>query len=80
MNNIDEQELLRKIMFNKKLDEQFVPKILLEDVKQTLQEYIAENVYDYPNKYQKSKANIKPCSPNPVILHLLIGNFLKKNE
>lgn len=59
MNNIDEQELLRKIMFNKKLDEQFVPKILLEDVKQTLQEYIAENVYDYPNKYQKSKANIK---------------------
>lgn len=58
-NNIDEQELLRKIMFNKKLDEQYVSKILLEDIKQTLQEYIAENVYDYPNKYQKSKANIK---------------------
>ena len=76
-NNIDEQELLRKIMFNKKLDEQFVPKILLEDAKQTLQEYIAENVYDYPNKYQKSKANIKiECYTDCINL---INDLLKKS-
>lgn len=76
-NNIDEQELLRKIMFNKKLDEQFVPKILLEDAKQTLQEYIAENVYDCPNKYQKSKANIKiECYTDCINL---INDLLKKS-
>lgn len=57
MNNITEKELLNKIIISNK--KQFVPKILLEDIKQTLQEYIAENVYDYPNRYQKSKANIK---------------------
>ena len=77
MNNIDEQELLRKIMFNKKLDEQFVPKILLEDVKQTLQEYIAENVYDYPNKYQKTNANIKiECYTDCINL---LNDLLKKS-
>ena len=76
-NNIDEQELLRKIMFNKKLDEQYVSKILLEDIKQTLQEYIAENVYDYPNKYQKSKANIKiECYTDCINL---INDLLKKS-
>lgn len=77
MNNTDERELLRKIMFNKKLDEQFVPKILLEDAKQTLQEYIAENVYDYQNKYQKSKANIKiECYTDCINL---LDDLLKKS-
>lgn len=57
MNSITEKELLNKIIISNK--KQFVPKILLEDIKQTLQEYIVENVYDYPNRYQKSKANIK---------------------
>lgn len=57
--NTDEKALLRKILFNKELDKNFVPKILLENIKQTIQEYIAENIYNYPNKYQKAKANIK---------------------
>lgn len=57
--NIDEKELINKIIKNKQLENQYIPKILVENIKQTLQEYIAENIYDYPNRYQKSKSNIK---------------------
>lgn len=56
---MNDRELLNKIMFDKEVSRHWVPKILVENVKQTLQEYIAEETYDYLNRYQKTKSNLK---------------------